>query len=264
MKLMKKIFITGEVESLTGLHIGSKNIGLSIGSTDNTVIRHPVTQEPYIPGSSLRGKMRSLLERFEGLFGDKPMSEEVIRGPYIGGEDGKGKDHNICKVFGVPAEKARDYKTPPSRLIVRDSHLVQNSAKFEGTVDWLKDAKHTDMPFTEVKTEVVIDRVTSAAMPRQLERVPAGARFCLNMVLNIWEEDKDRENDYIQFIFQGLKLLQDDYLSGHGSRGSGKVKINLNKLTERTLENYKKGEKPTERSDKIPDELSPEAAHASV
>ncbi len=256
IKLIKKVFISGEIEALTGLHIGSKNIGLSIGSTDNTVIRHPVTQEPYIPGSSLRGKMRSLIERFQGRFGHKPMSEAIKRGPYVGGEDGKGIDHYICKVFGVPADEAQKYDIPPSRLLVRDGHLMPGPESEPGSVEWLKNAKNTDMPFTEVKTEVVIDRVTSAAMPRPLERVPAGARFSLNMVLNIWEEDKTREAEFIKAIFDGLKLLQDDYLGGHGSRGSGRVKVRLHPLKERNLAYYQNGEAEIERADIIiPDEL---------
>jgi len=265
-KLIKKIFFSGEIEALTGLHIGSKNLGLSIGGVDNTVLRHPVTQQPYIPGSSLRGKMRCLIERFEGLMGDEPMSNEVKFGPFVGHKDRSQIGHYICKVFGVPAEVAKGKENekprPPSRLIVHDCSLIDDKRK--GSVDWLKNAKHTDMPFTEVKTEVVIDRITSAAMPRQLERVPAGARFGLKMILNIWESDKDDDQKkFIAAIFDGLKLLQDDYLGGQGSRGSGRVKIHLNKLQERTFAHYQSGQAAVDRADAIPPELAAKPAEAT-
>lgn len=259
MKIQKKIFITGEIEAKTGLHIGSKDIGMSIGSTENTVIRHPITQEPYIPGSSLRGKMRSLIERVDGKFGSKPMSDEVKNGPYI-----DDLTNVICKLFGVPAEKASEGKKPCSRLIVRDCILVQDNQK--GSAKWLRDAKYTDMPYTEVKTEVVIDRITSAAMPRQLERVPAGTRFEIEMVINLWDDDtEDDEKEYISKLFQGFMLLQDDYLGGHGSRGSGKVKIGLLDITQRVLEDYKNCNQPQSYSlVTIPDELKMDSENANM
>jgi len=264
MKLTQKIFIEGRVIAVTGLHIGSKNIGLSIGNTDNTVLRHPVTQEPYIPGSSLRGKMRSLIERFEGLWGHEKMSDDVRHGPYIGGKDGEDRENLICKVFGVPAEVAKgkpeDKPLPPSRLIVRDGHLSPGKES-PANVN-LKNAKNTDMPFTEVKTEVVIDRITSAAMPRQLERVPAGAEFDLDLVLNVWEGDDIQE--MVDLLFRGLILLQDDYLGGHGSRGSGKVKVVVNTLAEKTLADYKTTNGPHAlKKYAIPPELQPEKAEAA-
>jgi len=262
MKLTKKVFINGRVIAKTGLHIGSKNIGLSIGNTDNTVLRHPVTQEPYIPGSSLRGKMRSLIERFEGLWGHEKMSDDVRHGPYIGGKDGEDRENLICKVFGVPAEVASksDAKPlPPSRLIVRDGHLSPEKESPANVK--LKNAKNTDMPFTEVKTEVVIDRITSAAMPRQLERVPSGAEFDLNLVLNVWEGDNIQE--MVALLFRGLILLQDDYLGGHGSRGSGKVKVVVNTLAEKTIADYKSTTGPHALDYAIPLELQPEKSEAA-
>jgi CRISPR-associated protein Csm3 len=266
MRLTKKVFINGRVIAKTGLHIGSKNIGLSIGNTDNTVLRHPVTQEPYIPGSSLRGKMRSLIERFEGLWGHEKMSEDVQHGPYVGGKNGADRENLICKVFGVPAEVASQSGAkplPPSRLIVRDGHL--SPEKDSPANVKLKNAKNTDMPFTEVKTEVVIDRITSAAMPRQLERVPAGAEFDLELVLNVWEGDSIQE--MVDLLFRGLILLQDDYLGGHGSRGSGKVKVVVNTLAEKTIADYKIKIASHPLDYAIPPELQPEkpeTAHASL
>jgi len=252
MKLNKKIFIEGTITAKTGLHIGSKNIGLSIGNTDNTVLRDPVTQQPYIPGSSLRGKIRSLIERFEGKI-DQVNMGDVKNGPHI-----KDPNHYICKIFGMPAENAGKFNVPPSRLIVRDCKLTDTGLKF------LKSAKNTDMPFTEVKTEVVIDRVTSAANPRQIERVPAGAEFKLQMILNVWSsDDAKQETEFLQALFKGLELLQDDYLGGHGSRGSGQVQICIAALTEKNLDDYNKDNGARAHSYQIPLKFQPEKAEAA-
>lgn len=240
MKMTKKIFISGIINAKTGLHIGGSSVGMSIGNTDNTVIRNPLTNEPYIPGSSIRGKMRSLLERLEGKF--TPMGNDINFGPLT-----DQPDHIICQVFGLPAEKTGS--KPPSRLIVRDGSLLN--------ADILLASKETDMPYTEVKTEVVIDRVTSTAMPRQIERVPAGAKFNLNLVLNIWEGDN--EDDYINLIFKGLLLLQNDYIGGHGGRGSGQIKITDLMFNEKTITEYEQNLAPKPKVIEIPAELTANA-----
>jgi CRISPR type III-A-associated RAMP protein Csm3 len=67
IQMMGKVVITGGIRLVTGLHIGGAAAGLDIGGVDNPIIRHPVTREPYIPGSSLRGKIRALLERAYNL-----------------------------------------------------------------------------------------------------------------------------------------------------------------------------------------------------
>ena len=249
MQLKKKLFISGRIITKTGLHIGGSSLGLSIGSTENTVVRNPITNEPYIPGSSIRGKMRSLLEKLEGEF--TPMEgSEIKHGPLT-----DKPDHIICKVFGLPADQAQKSEAqPPSRLIVRDGNLIN--------VSELENAQDTDMPFTEVKTEVVIDRITSAAMPRQLERVPAGAEFELNLVLNVWEGDD--EAAMLALLFKGLILMQNDYLGGHGSRGSGQVKVAIEPLTEKTIEEYKTNADPKARTDAIPHELQAETKEEPV
>lgn len=245
MHLEKKIFIAGRIIAETGLHIGGSSLGLSIGSTENTVVRNPVTNQPYIPGSSIRGKMRSLVERLEGAYSDMPGSSQINNGPLI-----DRPEHIICKVFGIPAEQAeKNGNQPPSRLIVRDGNLIN--------IDEIEGAHETDMPYTEVKTEVVIDRITSAAMPRQLERVPAGAEFRLSLVLNIWT--KDDEKKMLALIFKGLTLMQNDYLGGHGSRGSGQVKIAVETISEKTIEDYESNSPPKPHSESIPKELQAEA-----
>ncbi len=233
-KLVKKILIEGTITAKTGLHIGGSSVGMSIGGADATVVRNPITNEPYIPGSSLKGKMRSLLEKVEGKFGPSigehiqkgPLTEFVKEGNGVTKEDAD-RINLIVKIFGTMPEKIKDEKgnrleEVPSRLIVRDCELERTSAVK------LSSSKDTDMPYTEVKTEVVIDRITSAATPRQLERVPAGAVFNMRMILNVYHGDDEKA--MLDKIFEALALVQNDYLGGKGTRGSGEVDIKINKL----------------------------------
>ena len=154
----------------------------------------------------------------------------------------------ICKIFGVSAEA----EGMPARLIVRDSELIN--------VKKLEESRNTDMPFTEVKTEVVIDRITSAATPRQFERVPAGAAFGLNLVCNIYKGD-DKSN-IINKIFEGLSLVQDDYLGGSGTRGYGQVEFKVESLTYKDKSCYENNSAAQELSDIIiPSGLQAEASN---
>ena len=197
-KLIKKIRYTGVITLKTGLHIGGTNAALNIGGPDKFVVRNPLNNIPYIPGSSLKGKMRSLVEIYNG-------------------ETNNGKPTNDANtkagaLFGVSGDSD---SSRPSRLIVRDADLDTNSADFS----------NTDLPFTESKTEVAIDRVTAKANPRTFERVPAGAKFNLNMVLNVFEGED--EKGLKTTLKQAINLLHDDYLGGHGSRGYGQIEIKL-------------------------------------
>ncbi len=230
-QLLKKILIEGKIVAKSGLHIGGNSVGMSIGGADATVVRNPITNQPYIPGSSLKGKMRSLLEKVEGKFGP-PIDKNVKKGPLtefvkassekgITEEDAK-RINLIIKIFGTMPEKIKGKEEVPSRLIVRDCELDEESEKK------LSASKDTDMPYTEVKTEVVIDRITSAATPRQIERVPAGAEFNMSMILNVYYGDD--EEKMLNKIFEALALVQNDYLGGKGSRGSGEVEISLSEL----------------------------------
>ncbi|OQY56345.1 MAG: type III-A CRISPR-associated RAMP protein Csm3 [Desulfobacteraceae bacterium 4572_88] len=214
LRLIKKVFFKGTIEAKTGVSVGGSSTGLEIGGADKVVVRNPLTSQPYIPGSSLKGKMRSLLEKLYEKFHPgtdekgNPTAKPCICGVCL-----------ICKVFGVSAEE----KGMPARLIVRDAELTKDSA------EQLENSKSTDMPFTEVKTEVVIDRITSAATPRSFERVPAGAEFELNLVCNIYENDDEKE--ILGKVFEGLRIVQDDYLGGSGSRGYGQVSFGIDSLT---------------------------------
>ncbi len=237
IKLNKKILIKGEIEALSGLLIGGSNTAMGIGGPDKMVIRNPITNEPYIPGSSIKGKIRSLLEISYGFIKDVRMGN-VRFGP------SDNPEHVTTVLFG---SASTDDRQRPSRIIFRDGRLKNGDAFGD----------KTDLPFTESKTEVVIDRVTSAAMPRTFERVPAGAKFELDIVLNIFEGDNKSEAELLSHTLRGLQMLQDDYLGGCGSRGSGRVKFRISSITERSVAYYQTGDvsKERERSDEIPEDL---------
>ena len=217
IQLKGRVFLTFNIRAVTGLHIGGSDTGIEIGGVDKTVIRDPLTNRPYIPGSSLRGKVRSLLEKYHGLPQNRKIGQTFIHTCKAPEEYA---DCDVCQVFGVPGEM--DFATP-TRLVVRDIHLTDESAAE------LEEKAHTDLPYTEVKTEVSIDRVTSAANPRQMERVPAGSLFGpAEFVFSIYEGDGcDPAKDVrrLRTVVEGLQLLEDDYLGGLGSRGSGKVRF---------------------------------------
>lgn len=132
-------------------------------------------------------------------------------------------DKKAPKLFG---SSSGDEKQRPSKILVRDAHILAESGDFADT----------DLPFTETKTEVVIDRITSAASPRQIERVPAGAKFELNIVINVFNEDN--EGELVNSTFTALQLVQDDYLGGNGSRGYGQVSFEIDSITERSAAYY--------------------------
>jgi CRISPR-associated protein Csm3 len=198
IKLEKKVIYNGTITLKTGLHIGGTNASLNIGGPDKFVVRNPISNIPYIPGSSLKGKMRSLVE--------------IANGETNGGKPSNNPSSKAGKLFGTAGDGDDKH---PSRLIVRDAELDITATDFS----------NTDLPYTESKTEVAIDRVTAKANPRTFERVPAGAKFKLNMVLNVFEGED--EKTLKATIKQAIKLLEDDYLGGHGSRGYGQVKIDL-------------------------------------
>jgi CRISPR-associated protein Csm3 len=199
MKLEGKLLINGKIKALTGLHIGGATTDAAIGDIDNCVIK---TSEgvPFIPGSSLKGKLRSLLEKKEGL--------NLCR-------CGRASC-NICVIFGSGADK-RTVEAGPTRLLVRDCHLTEETKnKMENNEG---EFKELELIYTEIKWENVIDRLTSAAQhPRQMERVPRGAEFDFQMVFNLMEK---QDVDRFEYFMRGLSLLEDDYLGGSGSRGYG-------------------------------------------
>jgi CRISPR-associated protein Csm3 len=180
-----------------------------------------LTNMPYIPGSSLKGKLRSLAEkRGPNTPQNQPMGEG-IRIHACGSQDCK-----VCLLYGVPAS---DKPSSPTRLMVKDVFLddKKNERLFMA---------ETDQPFTEVKYEVAIDRVTAKANPRPVERVPAGSTFGpMEMTLNIY---RFSDLDLFQELLEVMRLLEDDYLGGGGSRGSGRIEFRELSVTIKPIDSY--------------------------
>ncbi len=211
IQLHGRVILKGKIKTLTGLHIGGSQSGMEIGGVDMPVIRDAFGA-PYIPGSSLKGKLRSLWEKWTGAEQNQSIGRDVRI--HICKKEGAYKQCPVCPIYGTVGNSEA---SAPTRLTARDVPLYRES---------LQDAQ-TDLPFAEVKWEAAIDRVTSAATPRQLERVPAGALFCTRdgeagelLVFSFYEAaDIERFGD----VLTALQLVEDDYLGGQGSRGSGKV-----------------------------------------
>jgi len=219
MKIKNHIGINGQIRVLTGLHIGGSVDVMEIGGNDNPVIKNPITGDPYIPGSSLKGKMRMLLEWYLNLVDDNGNVHECdeINCP-------------VCRIFGVSSNKNIGNRGP-SRLLVRDSTLDGN---------WKKSISEQGLLITETKTENTINRITASANPRPMERVPKGAIFNFEMVYRVFDMGDEGKNDekFLSYVFYALKLAELDYLGGSGSRGSGKVKFeNLKKIIDGKVEN---------------------------
>lgn len=201
-KLTKKIKINTTITLVTGLHVGGSSDNVEIGGIDNPVIKMATRDnQPYIPGSSIKGKMRCLLEQIAG-------SSKV------------GGDAKVNALFG-----SADAKNPsPSKIIVRDAMLDEKSAAL------LKNCDNLDMPYTESKYENVIDRIKGTAEhPRQTERVPAGAVFNAEFVVNVWD---DQETELTTLFYKGINALENDYIGGSGSRGYGQIKFGDLKIVE--------------------------------
>ena len=215
-KLVKKIKIQTSITLVTGLHIGGSSENVEIGGIDNPVIKLATREnQPYIPGSSLKGKMRCLLEQTAG-------ASQV------------GMNSEVNNLFGITENKNLKTDNQPSKLIVRDAMLTEESK------DTLLACNNLDMPYTENKWENVIDRTKGVAEhPRQSERVPAGATFNAEFILNIW--DDDNEEEMIALFEKGVRLLENDYLGGSGSRGYGQIKFGEMKKTELSEDNNWKG-----------------------
>lgn len=227
---MKIIKLTGKVKLLSGLHIGGGDDTMKIGGIDNGVIKDANTDKPYIPGSSLKGKMRSLLEWNIGVVNlrtnddkenGKPLNsshiwqwnketKKFIKDDFIdiAFQDEKllYKAETLLKLFG---DKEGEFGI--TRISVGDCHLNEESK---------------EMILSEAKYENVINRRTGTAEhPRQTERVPAGVKFDFDIRLKVLEDDNEEE--LIKMVKKGFELIESDYLGGNGSRGYGRVKFHL-------------------------------------
>ncbi|MBW4615249.1 MAG: type III-A CRISPR-associated RAMP protein Csm3 [Desmonostoc vinosum HA7617-LM4] len=299
-ELLGKVIINSNLKLETGIHIGGGGERLDIGGLDKPVIRNPINRHPYLPGSSIKGKLRSILERLCKLPLNRPggsgtyryESDDLVDGYTEIKTDNSSilvrfdgaKNCKVSRIFGstgvnfwgksdvvnqerlerVPNVEARmiirhsseehrfarfetqatqighgeireQYlkvkgRNAPARLIVRDCHLSDESIKLLERVD-------TGLYMTEWKFENGIDRVTAAANPRQLERVPAGAKFKFELVYTV--ENAEQAIEDVQNIAIALAILEDDALGGHGSRGYGKVRFQNFEFSYRSLEQYR-------------------------
>lgn len=193
-----KIQITGKITVKTGMHIGGSDAFAAIGAVDSTVIRDVYSGQPMIPGSSLKGKLRSLLAR---KYND-------------GVREHKNDAPIIQRLFGS-ADKD-DVKN--SRLLVADMFIDKE------TLDKIKKQGLTGA--TEIKFENTISRLTAVANPRQIERVIRGTTFNIDIIYDVYNIKDEKEiNEDFEILADGMRLLEYDYLGGNGSRGYGKVKF---------------------------------------
>ena len=218
--MFSKIQITGTIEVVTGMHIGGNEAFAAIGAIDSPVIIDPLSRKPIIPGSSLKGKMRALLA--------KAYNPTVV--------NHNDDNDRISRLFG----SSTNDKLMTSRLIFSDMILANYDELHSKGLDSI----------TEVKFENTINRKTSIATPRQIERVIRGSKFELNIIYDVLEDYQDQALDDFKILVEGMKLLQYDYLGGGGTRGNGKIKFS--NFTADTVI----GELPQELEDMINAELA--------
>lgn len=217
MKLIGIKEYNGKIFLRSGLHIGAGDTEMRIGGTDNAVVKHPHTLEPYIPGSSIKGKVRSLLELKSGLIGKRRNGD----GGPLGLKDLKqlqGDERRMClailKLFGISgADQDETGEIGPSRVSFADCPLDD---------EWKKTSCETNRPLTEIKSENSIDRIKGTALnPRFTERVPADTEFHFSVTIKQMEGDENLE----ETLLEGLRLLELDALGGSGSRGYGRIRF---------------------------------------
>ena len=244
-QLVGKHIISGQIKCISGLHIGGTTTGVEIGGVDNPVIKDPITDQPYIPGSGLKGKLRSLTEWSLGMIEKHSKHQdsytaydcrelEITPPPNPGDPSFErySKALTVGRLFGAANDKPEvRIAAGPTRLTVRDSFLTPASQKE------LEDILGKGL-FTEVKTENTLDRVTSAANPRPMERVPAGSAFQFTFILDIYQTV---DQDLLRELFAAMRLLEHSSLGGSGSRGHGQVKFEAINITWRSLDHYRRG-----------------------
>jgi CRISPR-associated protein Csm3 len=212
------ILIRGRILCKTGLHVGGVAETTEIGGTDSPVILDRLKKVPIIPGSSLKGKIRSLLELEYGLYADGGGVHSCDR-----------EDCPICLIFGRGAKEK--VEAGPTRLIVRDASPTEDTEE-----KWKND--EDIFHGTEIKGENTINRITSMANPRFIERVPAGSEFNFEMIYSVYQkEDYDR----LKMLFEGMCLLEDDYIGASGTRGYGKIKFKDLEFKKKTKKDYQEG-----------------------
>lgn len=209
--------LKGQVRVLTGLHIGGARESIEIGGMDNPVIKNPVTGEPYIPGSSLKGKMRSMLEVALNKIMIDSKGNGIVHDKC--GENGCP----VCRVFGNTDDKV---SYGPTRIIVRDA--VLNKPK---TCENLR-LDDDDFPVTQIieeKTENMIDRIRGKAInPRPQERVVPGSVFDFEILYKVYDVEGDggaTDEDLFRYVKLAMDMIELDYIGGNGTRGCGQIRF---------------------------------------
>lgn len=226
MKLKEIKNIEATIELVTGMRVGGSTDIIEIGGNDSPVVRNPLSKELYIPGSSIKGKMRMLMEWIEGKIDQ-------------GGNVHTCSDSNcsVCRVFGRGAKESEEAMSGPTRIAVKDAYLT------EGSKHELEELKNRTGLDTEWKYENNINRLTSAATPRNSERVPAGISFKFNVSYKVLDMNDDGildEELFEKVVLRGLKGLEIEGIGGGVSRGNGQIKfIELNINGEDYLEEFK-------------------------
>lgn len=205
--------IKGTLVVKTGLRVGAGKESVEIGGIDNPIVKHPHSLDPYIPGSSLKGKLRTLLEWALGKIEDDGKVWGSGSSSRIEGGD------EILRIFGATRD---DWKEGPARALFRDLMLDE---------EWKRGVDERGLPLTEEKTEVAINRIEGKADsmgPRTMERIPAGARFRFEILFREFSVNGDggrRDRECLNRLLEALRLLEQDALGGSGSRGYGKVEV---------------------------------------
>lgn len=217
--LKGKLIIQAKLMVKTGLHIGGSSDFAPIGAVDSPFIRDPLTHQPIIPGSSLKGKMRTLLSKIRATGDVLPA-------------DPAGDDPVVKRLFGASEKESAQ----PARLQFSDCFVSKDSeVRFEKL--------DLDTYLGEIKSENTINRVSGVATPRQIERVPAGLVFHFSLVYNVENEAELSED--MKALAAAFRLLQADYLGGHGSRGYGRVAFSEFSVKKMTFaDGYEESEEP--------------------
>ena len=218
MQLQNIQTLTADLILESGLHIGAGDSEIHIGGIDNSVVKHPITGEPYIPGSSLKGKIRSLLEWKSGAVQEDPLGKtEYDRS--AGAQQTAVK--HILQLFGISGDTGNDEAGKKFRQEIRHTRLAFWDCPLDET--YAQEQRDNDRLYTEAKSENRINRISGTAEhPRQTERVPAGAVFKFRLSFKQFAGD---DTSLRQTLLTGLKLLEWDSLGGSGSRGYGKVRF---------------------------------------
>lgn len=219
--------IKGIIHCETGLHIGNSSDNIDIGGSDKPIIKDPITNLPFIPGSSLKGKLRALLEL-----------NDVLSSKSVTKRHGKASNDINCvatQIFGIASFRSTKEEKLlfkfPTRIIVRDSYPT------EETIEMWKNSEDV-FEGTELKYENFVDRINARSFLRNIERIPRSSEFNFEIIFSVYKYDN--EKNFIELI-RSMKLLEDNYLGGSGTRGSGKVRFKEIDIIRRDLEYYREG-----------------------